>query len=344
MSDALDLAAALQRSVRGSQLSRGEAREVFANAVSGSVDPVQLGGLLASMATRGESAAEIAGAVDALRAAMVPFEHAHSDAIDTCGTGGDGLGLVNLSTAAAVVAAAAGAHVVKHGNRALSSQCGSADVLEAAGVRVELSPRAARDVLDEVGITFLFAPLYHPALRAAAPVRRSLGVRTIFNLLGPLLNPGRVRRQLLGVGDPARVEQFAAVLRDLGHERVLVVHGAGGADELTLAGENAVAAIGFERAPGLDALHAGLASAPIESLRGGDKVRNVAAIRAALSGELGPIADAIALNAAAALLVAGVERELAPALARAKESLANRSALERLERWASLSQRVEGAR
>src|SRR5262245_16989245 len=177
----MKLSDALQPCLAGAVLTRSESREVFASLLSGAFEPVHLAALLGALAARGESEEEIAGAVDALRAAMVPFEHAAPDAIDTCGTGGDGLGTFNLSTAAAVVAAAAGARVIKHGNRAASSRCGSADLLEALGLPLELAPRAAREVLDEVGITFLFAPAYHPALRHAAPVRRALGVRTMFN-------------------------------------------------------------------------------------------------------------------------------------------------------------------
>ena len=219
----------------GASFSREESREVFASALDADTDPVLFGGFLAALAQRGETAEEIAGAADALRAAVLPFEHDCPDAIDTCGTGGDGLGTFNFSTAGAVVAAACGARVIKHGNRSVSSRCGSADLLEAAGVPLDLEPDAARAVLEEVGITFLFAPRYHPAMRFAGGVRRSLGVRTVFNFLGPLCNPGHVRRQLLGISDGARLDDFARVLTALGHERALVVHGAGGADELTLA-------------------------------------------------------------------------------------------------------------
>lgn len=336
-----DLAQALTKSVRGDALSRPETRRAFESALSADADALQLAGLLASMATRGESVEEVSGAVDALRASMLVFEHDHPDAIDTCGTGGDDLGLVNLSTGAALVAAAAGARVIKHGNRAISSRAGSADLLEAAGVAIRLEPGASRALLDELGITFLFAPRYHPALARAAAVRRALGVRTIFNFLGPLLNPGRVRRQLLGVGERQRVSQFAAVLAALGAERALVVHGAGGADELTLAGANLVAAHGFDAPPTLDAVACGLAPAPVGALVGGDAAANLRALERAFDGEAGPIADALALNAAGALLVAALEPSVERALARAREALASGAARRLLARWAERSRELE---
>lgn len=324
---------ALGASLAGERLTREQARSAMSEAVSGAADPVVLGGFLCALAARGESPAEIAGCVDALREAMQPFEHDHADAIDTAGTGGDGLGTFNLSTAAALVAAAAGARVIKHGNRSVSSQCGSADLLEAAGVPLDLSPAAARAVLDEVGITFLMAPAYHTALRHAAPVRSALGVRTLFNLVGPLLNPGRVRRQILGVGDGQRVLMLRDVLRALGHEAAYVIHGHGGADELTLGGPNVCEVVG--RAPGtaFDAASLGLTPAPVEALAGGDATRNLTLLRELLQGARGPLADAVALNAAAALVVAGVARDAADGVARAREALASGEAERRMTRW-----------
>lgn len=336
MSDDL-LRGALARSVRGEALSRDEAREVFSSALSEDANAAALGGLLASLATRGETTAEIAGAVDALRAAMRPFEvdDGGPAPIDTCGTGGDGLGTFNLSTAAALVARAAGARVVKHGNRALSSRCGSADLLEAAGVPLELSPGGSREVFERVGITFLFAPAWHPAFRAVGPVRRALGIRTVFNLLGPLLNPARVRRQLVGVGEAGRVDAVAAVLGELGCERGYAVHGAGGADELTLAGANRALAVGEAPEEDFDAGRLGLASAPVEALAGGDAARNLGLLRRVLQGERGPLFDAVALNAAAALVVAEVARDAAEGLERAVEALASGAARGVLEDWAA---------
>ncbi len=339
----MNLQQALQKSLAGGTLSRPEAQEVFASALAGPADPAQLAAFLCSLATRGESADEIAGAAEALRAAMLPFEHSFPDAIDTCGTGGDGLGTFNLSTAAALVAAAAGAHVIKHGNRAASSRCGSADLLEAAGLPLALSPGASRAVLDEVGITFLFAPAYHPALRHAAPVRKALGVRTLFNLLGPLVNPGRPRRQLVGLGDPRRLAVVAAVLASLGVERGLVVHGAGGADELTLAGPNQVLAVGLRSTLAAGFVTPDLAPAPLSALAGGDAAENLRLLAGVLAAERGPLRDTVELNASAALVVAGVAADAAEGLERARAALESGAVRDKLSRWIATARRVEVA-
>jgi len=333
----MQLREALRAVLAKEPLARGDARAVFAEALGPDTDPVLFGGLLAALAARGESAAEIAGAAEALRAAAVPFEHPFPDAIDTCGTGGDGLGSFNLSTASAIVAAAAGARVVKHGNRSVSSSCGSADLLEQLGVAIELPPEGARRVLEEVGITFLFAPRYHPAMRFAAPVRKSLGVRTLFNFLGPLCNPGRVRRQLLGISDPSRLDDFAGALAELGAERALVVHGAGGADELTLAGANATRPIGTLGPERFDARELGLEPAPIEALRGGDARSNAATLGRLLDGEPGPLRDALFLNGAAALCVAGVASGAAEGVERCRAAIDSGAARATLARWVALS-------
>lgn len=336
----MDLREALRSTLAGEVLSRDAARDVFGRALSEETDPVLFGGFLAALAARGETSDEIAGAAEALRAAVVPFEHGCPEAIDTCGTGGDGLGTFNLSTAAAVVAAAAGARVVKHGNRSVSSSCGSADLLEAAGVALDLTPDGARTVLEEVGVTFLFAPGYHPAMRFAGPVRRSLGVRTVFNFLGPLCNPGAVRRQLLGVSDAARVEDFAAVLAALGCERGYVVHGAGGADEITLAGRNRALPVGDAPALRFDADELELGAAPVAALAGGDVAANLELLARVLGGELGPLRDALLANAAAALVVAGVAADGREGVARAREAIDGGAARGTLETWAAVSRRV----
>jgi anthranilate phosphoribosyltransferase len=338
----MNIAEALRESARGARLSREEARSVFGEALSVGADPILLGALLASMATRGEDVAEIAGAVDALRAAMIPFDHPFPEAIDTCGTGGDGLATFNLSTAAAIVAAAAGARVIKHGNRAVSSRSGSADLLEAAGLPLDLSPSAALSVLERVGITFLFAPAYHPALRAAAPLRRSLGIRTIFNLLGPLCNPGRVRAQLVGVGDARRGADLAAVLAALGLDRAFVVHGAGGADELTLAGENQVWSSGTGASGGFHAEPLGLTSAPMSALAGGDAEHNLALLHRVLGGEAGPLFDAVVLNAGAALVVASRAESAAEGCALAREALRSGRARETFTLWIATARAAKG--
>jgi anthranilate phosphoribosyltransferase len=314
-------------------LSRDESRVAIASMLSGECDPLQVAALLSAWAVHGESADEIAGAADALCASMVEFAHDHVDAIDTCGTGGDGLSSFNLSTAAAIVAAGAGAHVIKHGNRSQSSRCGSADLLEAAGVALDLSPESSRRVLDECAITFLFAPAYHPALRNAARVRRALGVRTVFNFAAPIANPGRVRRQLLGVADRSHVAALAHVLTEFGRESAYVVHGAGGADELTLAGANRVENVGRAPRASFDASALGLDAAPVEKLAGGGAEDNLRILRSVLAGEKSSIADAVLLNAAAALVVAGIARDPSEGVARARESVASGAARTKLTHW-----------
>jgi anthranilate phosphoribosyltransferase len=265
---------------------------------------VQLAGWLASAATRGESESEIAGAVDALRAAMLPFEHEADDAIDTCGTGGDGVGSFNLSTAAAIVAAAAGCRVIKHGNRALSSRCGSADLLEAAGVPLDLSPAAAREVLERTGITFLFAPLYHPALKAAAPVRKALGVRTIFNLLGPLANPAEAPFALIGAWSLEIAQLMADTLAGMAITRAFVVYGDSGWDEPTPAAAFTL----FDVRPGSvtvsrrSASDFGLPACDEQELIGGDAAHNARRLAAVLRGtECGGHRNALVMGAALVL-------------------------------------------
>jgi anthranilate phosphoribosyltransferase len=332
----------LREVLDGARLERATMRSLVGEMLGGQSDPVACGGLLVALAGRGETVDEILGAAEAMRAAMEPFEHDCTEAIDTCGTGGSGLDTFNVSTAAAIVAAAAGAKVIKHGNRSASSKCGSADLLEAGGIPLELSPSAAREVLEEVGITFLFAPRYHAAMRHAGPIRRSLGVRTIFNLLGPLCNPAGVERQLLGVYDPLRVEDIARVLRALGSERALVVHGAGGADELTLSGQNLVAVVGDLPQDGYDPADHNLALQPIAACCGGDAQANLALLHGVLAGEESPAGRLVTFNAAAALVVAGVAADMAEGRARASEALDSRAAQKLFARWQTLARKCHG--
>ena len=315
---------ALRGVAKGGTLTREETRATFGAALSEAPDPAVFGGLLAALAQRGETPDEIAGAADALRDEMVPFEHDYPDAIDTCGTGGDGLHTFNVSTAAAIVAAAGGAHVIKHGNRSLSSKCGSADLLEACGVPLELEPGAARAVLDEVGITFLFAPRYHPAMRFAGPIRKALGIRTVFNYLGPLCNPGQVRRQLLGINDVRRLDDFAAVLEASKSKR---------ADELTLAGKNNVRSVGGAPFGFEDPQALGLSLYDNRDLKGGDASVNKAMLDQLLAGEQGAVRDSVLLNASAALVVAGLTDEPGEGLERAREAIDSGAARAKLEAW-----------
>jgi anthranilate phosphoribosyltransferase len=296
---------ALDRLVRGEHLDVETARAVMDRVMRGSATQAQIGAILAALRIRGETVEELTGMVMSMRDHAVRV-HLPVDAVDTCGTGGDGSGTFNISTAAAFVVAGAGCPVAKHGNRAASSRCGSADVLEELGVTVALSPEGVRSCVEEVGIAFLFAPAFHPAMRHAAAARSELGIRTAFNILGPLANPARVPYQSLGVGDPALARKMAGVLRLLGHRHALVFAGPGGIDELGLDGVAACIEVSPDglREFELDPTALGLRPAPLEALRGGDVRENAARLRSVLDGETGPARDVVLLNAAAALWAA----------------------------------------
>lgn len=339
----MNLQDALRQTIAGQPLGAEAMHEIVASVLAGEADPVVFGGLLVGLAMRGETREEILGAARAMRGAMLPFEHDCADAIDTCGTGGSGLDTFNVSTTGAIVAAAAGAKVIKHGNRSASSKCGSADLLEALGIPLELSPAAARTVLEEAGITFLFAPTYHPAMRHAGPIRRGLGIRTIFNLLGPLCNPGGVTRQLLGVYDPSRVEDMAFVLGELGTKRALVVHGAGGADELTLAGQNLVASVGEVSNQGFDPSDLRLPVTPVNASCGGDASENMATLKRLFDGEEHPARPLVLLNTAAALVVAGIASDASEGMQRAQEAIDSGAARATLETWVRVAGAAGGA-
>jgi anthranilate phosphoribosyltransferase len=274
--------------------------------MDGRVSPARLAGLLVALRMRGETVEEIAAFARAMRARALPVPTRHPEVLDTCGTGGDGAGTFNVSTVAALVVAAAGVPVAKHGNRAVSGRCGSADLLEGLGVRADLAPEEAGACLDDLGFGFLFAPRLHPSMGQAAAVRRDLGVRTVFNLLGPLANPAGARRQLMGVYDAAWVEPVAQVLRDLGSTRALVVHGSG-TDEIALHGDTVAAEVrdGRVEVRRITPEEAGLSRAPLEAIAGGDVASQVEAARRVLDGEPGPRRDIVILNAGAALMVAG---------------------------------------
>ncbi|MCP5021513.1 MAG: anthranilate phosphoribosyltransferase [bacterium] len=331
---------ALKAVVAGEPLQRGSMCEIIESLLRGSADPIAVGGLLMALAARGESLEELVGAAQAMRANMVPFEHDSQDAVDTCGTGGSGMDTFNISTAAALVAASAGARVIKHGNRAASSQCGSADLLESLGIPLELDPVAARTVFEEVGITFLYAPRYHPAMRHVSPIRRALGVRTLFNLLGPLCNPGRVDRQVIGVSKAGHVPLLARVLEELGTKRALVVHGAEGVDELTLNPGNRVRSLGFlgEREWGAQTL--GLEPIPITTCTGGNAEQNRSLFLDLLDGKPTPIKDFVLLNAAAALVVSGKAQTPEAGLEQAREALESGASKLKLAAWIQVAQGV----
>jgi anthranilate phosphoribosyltransferase len=333
--EALRLAAG-RREVPGETL-----QAAFGEIMDGAATPAQIAGLLVALRTKGESAAEIAAAARALRARAETAPLPDPRCVDTCGTGGDEAGTLNVSTIAAFVVAGAGVPVAKHGNRGASSKTGSADLLEALGVEVDLPIADAARLVAEVGIGFLYARRAHPAMRYVAPVRAELGLRTIMNCLGPLLNPVGARRQLVGVYDAGLVIPLAEALGALGAERALVVHGDDGLDELTTTTTSTTALWdGRTLAPGrVDPAALGIPRAAPEALRGGDAAEGAAIARAVLAGERGPARDIVLLNAAAALLVAEVAPDLAAGLRRAAESLDSGAARGRLEALVAASRR-----
>ena len=315
-------AEAIEQLLAGTPLTREQARDVMDQVMAGEATPVQVAGVLIALRAKGETVEEMAGFVDSMRAHATPLE-LPADAIDTCGTGGDRTGTFNISTAAALVAAGAGIPVAKHGNRAASSRCGSADVLEALGVDITLGADGVRRCIDAAGMGFCFAPTFHPAMRHAGPARKELGVRTVFNVLGPLANPGRVRRQALGVGAASLAPLMIRVLQDLGHERALVFYGEDGLDELTTTGPSRVFQLNHGAVSDyqLDPQKLGLNRSQPSDLKGGTPPENAAILRQVLAGEAGARRDVVLLNAAAAVLAAGRAEEWPAAMAVAQESL-----------------------
>jgi anthranilate phosphoribosyltransferase len=305
----------------------------------GEATPAQIGGFLVALRAKGETAAEIAGCAEAMRGHVLAVRPDRTDLVDTAGTGGDGARTLNISTAAGIVAAAAGAAVAKHGNRAVSSASGSADVIEALGFRLELPPERIARSIDLYGFGFMFAPAHHPAMRHAAPVRRELGTRTIFNLIGPLTNPASARAQVMGVYSPELAPTVASVIAMLGATRAFVVHGAGGVDELSPVGPNLVYEVVGEdvRERTVDPAELGIPRCEPGDLRGGDPTENAHSIRRVFAGENGAQSDAILLNAAAAIAAGGRADDLADGLELAREAVASGAAAERLEQLASFS-------
>jgi anthranilate phosphoribosyltransferase len=326
--------AALAKLLDSQDLTREEARALMDEVMRGEVTQAQTGALLVALRLKVETADEIAGFAEAMRSHVVPVRAARDDLVDTAGTGGDGAHTLNISTAAALVAAAAGAAVAKHGNRAVSSASGSADVLEALGFELEQPPERIAESIDELGFGFMFAPTHHPAMRHAAPVRRELATRTVFNVLGPLTNPAGARAQVVGVYAPQLVGRLADVLARLGARRAFVVHGADGIDELSPAGPNLVGEVvdGRVREREIDPLELGIPRCDPSALRGGTPSENAAAIREIFEGRTdGGARDAILLNAAGAVAAAGHARDLRDGLGHAREALESGAAAERLQ-------------
>ncbi|GLI22292.1 MULTISPECIES: anthranilate phosphoribosyltransferase [Xanthobacter] len=322
----------------GASLSREEAAFVFDRMMSGEATPSQMGALLMGLRVRGETVEEIAGAVSVMRSKMLTVE-APDEAVDVVGTGGDASGSYNISTCASFIVAGAGVPVAKHGNRALSSKSGAADVLSALGVRLDLDPAGISRCIGEAGIGFMFAPSHHPAMKHVGPTRVEMGTRTIFNLLGPLSNPAGVKRQMVGVFAKSWIVPLAEVLKALGSEKAFVVHGSDGLDEITISGGTDIAVLedGRIHTFTLNPEDVGLARAPAEALKGGDAVHNAAALRAVLDGAPGAYRDVAVLNAAAALVVAGRAKDLSAGVGMAQTSLDTGSARARLERLVTLS-------
>ncbi|MFG1464657.1 anthranilate phosphoribosyltransferase [Xanthobacter sp. DSM 24535] len=325
----------------GAALTREESAYVFDKMMSGETTPSQIGALLMGLRVRGETVEEIVGAVSVMRAKMLTVE-APEAAVDVVGTGGDASGSYNISTCASFIVAGAGVPVAKHGNRALSSKSGAADVLAALGVRLDLTPEGISRCIAEAGIGFMFAPAHHPAMKHVGPSRVEMGTRTIFNLLGPLSNPAGVTRQMVGVFAKSWIVPLAEVLRTLGSQRAWVVNGSDGLDEITLCGVTHIASLEddrihtFEIAPE----DVGLRCVPSEALKGGDAAHNAVALRAVLDGEPGAYRDVAVMNAAAALLIAGRAADLREGVAMAQTSLDTGSARARLETLVMISDKV----
>lgn len=328
----------LAHAAGGEPLSRDQATQAFDIIMSGEATPAQIGGFLMALRVRGETVDEITAAATVMRAKALPVD-APEDAIDTCGTGGDAKGTYNVSTATAFVLAACGVPVAKHGNRALSSKTGAADVLTALGVNIDADMTLVRQSLWENNIGFMMAPRHHSAMRHVGPVRVELATRTIFNLLGPLSSPAQVKHQLVGVFAPEWVEPMAHVLGNLGLTHAWVVHGAGGLDELSTTGPSQVAElkVGTVRTFEVTPADAGLATASMDDLKGGEAAENAAALRAVLEGQSGPFRDIVVLNAAGALIVAGMAADLAAGAATAAQVLDNGAALARLDRMVEIT-------
>lgn len=335
---------AIAQVAAGESLTREQAAVAMERIMTGEVTGAQFGALMMGLHLKGETVEEIAGFASVMREKALRVE-AGADVLDTCGTGGDRADTFNISTTAAFVAAAAGATVAKHGNRAMSSRCGSADVLEELGVVVGLGPEGVERTIRESGMGFMFAPAFHPAMKYTAGPRREMRVRTVFNILGPLTNPARARRQVLGVADGAMAAKMSEVLRELGSVHALVVHGEDGLDEITLTGPSRV----YELADGAIREYEivpedfGLARAPLSEVRGGDRETNAGITRGVLRGEPGPRRDVVLLNAAAALVAADLAADLAEGIQVARLSIDEGAALEKLDAFAASSRAAQGA-
>lgn len=331
---------ALAKIVSGNDLSRNEARGVMSEIMRGEATPAQIGSFLTGLRMKGETVEEIAGCAEAMRENAIPVKSRRNVLVDTCGTGGDSSGTFNISTTVAFVAAGAGLAMAKHGNRSISSKCGSADLLEALGVNIEINAEQIARCIDEIGIGFMFAPVHHPAMKHAMGPRKELGMRTIFNILGPLSNPAGAKRQLLGVYDPNLTEPMAKVLLALGSEEAFVVHGADGLDELSITGINRVSHLHNRHVVSydLDPRELGLKKSTPDVLAGGTSQDNAAITRAIFNGEKGPKRDIVLLNAAAALVAGSKADNLQEGLSLAAQSIDSGRAFKKIGELVAMSQ------
>lgn len=338
MTDAFSWGHTISRLLAGQSLEESDTAAAMTEIMDGAATPAQIAGFVVALRAKGETTEEIVGLVRTMRSFAERID-VTGDLLDTCGTGGDRTGTFNVSTAAAIVCAGAGAKVAKHGNRAASSRCGSADVLEALGVQIDLPPPGVAACIEKAGIGFCFAPVFHPAMRHAATPRRELGVATIFNFLGPLTNPAGARRQALGVADPTMVERMVTTLERLGSERVLAFHGAGGLDELSTSGPSDVVELkdGEVTRWRIEPAELGIAPASVDELAGGDASENAQMVRRLLDGDPGPRREVVVLNAAAGLVAAGLAGGMEEGLERARAAIDDGSAAAALERMIEVS-------
>ena len=323
----------IQKVIEKQDLTQGEMTEAFDLIMSGEATPSQIAGLIVALRMKGETVDEIAGGAASMRRHAVLVDPGGLPVVDTCGTGGDGVGTFNISTVVALVAAGAGLTVVKHGNRSVSSKCGSADVLETLGVKIDADPSVAEGAVNTIGVGFLFAPKFHSAMRYVMPTRRELGVRTMFNLLGPLANPANAKYQLVGIYDPTMLERYAGAMKRLGIERAMVVHGNDGLDEITTTATTQVAELADGEITRYEINPADYFNTLATSgdLLGGDAEENAAIARAILAGETGPKRNIVLLNAAAALRVAGKACDLTDGIARAADAIDSGAAMAKLD-------------
>ena len=332
---------AIETVVSGASLSMDESADAMREIMDGETTPAQLSAFITALRIKGETPEEVAGMATVMRDRALPL-HIDGPLVDTCGTGGDGKGTFNVSTAAAFVAAAAGLRVAKHGNRAASGTCGSADVLEALGVKIDLDPAGVKRCIEEVGIGFMFAPTFHPAMRYAAPVRREIGIRTAFNILGPLTNPAHAQRQLIGIVDPSLGEKMAQVLNLMGSEGALVVHGDDGLDEVSLGSTTHAWELkgGSVRSYTFSPEDLGLPRVNVDEIAGGTKEENAATLRRVFQGGPGPIKDVVLANSAAVLMVAGRAANLKEGVELARNAIDSGEALRKVDTMVELSQRL----